>query len=164
MEDNLRKVIVILAILCFLLEVEIGQETVIPMLTQSQFAKLGSTVPKVPDETVFAEKLQKMNDTIMLTGFIVSGVAAGVIGGYLIEEAIWWRPITTVTPGSSVWIETGPTSGKWITTPGSTSTAYGDTSPNGILTNTWVSVGDAAIGAALSFGIYELGHKILHWW
>jgi hypothetical protein len=81
-------------------------------------------------------------------GALVGGVAGSLVPiGQIVS--------TTPSTNSTFWVETGPTTGKWITTtiPGTTS----------VSPNPWIVASGSVISAAISVGFYELGRQIFHW-
>ena len=103
--------------------------------------------------------LDKLNKQIAVEQEIAVNVNLGLVGGIVgavFGSAFGQTSSTVIGPSSSVWTETGPTSGTWVTVPGTSTT----TTQISVL-NT--SIG-AVAGAAISIGIYELGHRVLKWW
>ena len=79
-------------------------------------------------------------DPILAVGLI--GAFSGVVVGEVVESTIWTSPVTT---NGAV-------------------TGFTDVSPNGLMGNNWTVVGNMAIGAIVSIGFYELGHRVFKWW
>lgn len=103
--------------------------------------------------------LDKLNKQIAVEQEIAVNFDLGLVGGIVgaFAGSLFGQTSSTVIgPSSSVWTQTGPTSGAWITIPGTSTT----TTQISVL-NTAVG---AAAGAAISIGVYELGHRVLKWW
>jgi hypothetical protein len=66
--------------------------------------------------------------------------------------------IVLMSAAVTIGVAAGLVAGSWI------NTWIDDTHSTSLLSNGWVALGDAAVGAALSFGVYELGRRVWHWW
>ena len=124
--DGMRKTIVSILLLLVTTGLLFAQEMAIPTLSPNALKLLASkdTAPTIPTDAQFDRELKRKSDTAMIAGFVASGLVAGIAGGYLIDRALYWKPVTTVTitPASTTWEETGPAPGQWVTTPASSST------------------------------------------
>jgi hypothetical protein len=108
----------------------------------------------------------KLQEAIAVDGImVVVGGFGGIVAGDLVNQVLWQKSVNvvTVTPAHYA---LNPATGTIDLVPAAsaTSSQLQDTSPNGAMNNAWVKAGNAAIGAIISIGIYELGHSILHWW
>ena len=149
------------------------------IISASILAQNGTRIPMTPlSELTPIEKaalpidIDKLNRKVAseqeIVGdgtFVIIGGIVGFMAGELINTAIWSKSITVATQVPAHYVFDSAT-GNSVFIPESTaySSSIEDTSPNGVLSNAWTAAGNAAIGAALSVGIYELGHRVLRWW
>jgi len=107
-----------------------------------------------PDMAAFDHQIAVQQEIGADVEFGLIGTVAGLaIGGLSIFDTT--STSTTTTPGQYV---ISQTSGQIVYVPPSTSTSS-SSSPN-----TWAMAGGAVAGAAIGVGVYELGHRIFHWW
>jgi hypothetical protein len=147
--------IIILSVFSF---VSVFAQSKIPMLAQNDPRLTLYAGSENQDVVAIQHDTEQKAYIVSLVDFGLVGALAGVVVGEIIP--LWQVTTTKVSPASSTtaWVDTGPTSGQWVTTtiPASSSTS---TSANSLV----VACG-AVIGAGIAIGVYELGHRILRWW
>lgn len=153
----------------FVLIVVVGSlfaQTKLPMLARDD-PKLGpyADVPdSATDWVAFDKKIAMQQEVWANISFGIIGAVAGGFAGSALFQTSTTIPATTTTATTPTWVPdpngpvTDSTSGIWkfltTTTPASTSTS----------SNGWAIAGGAVVGAAITVGIFELGHRVFKWW
>ncbi len=148
-----------------------GQGTPIPSMTQAQIdADLAAAEKSLPpDQQAADRRFDRAAEIMAAVDYGFCGALLGLAAGSSIP--LWQNQTMTskaipAIPASSVttWqqVPGSTTQGIWVTTPIPASPAVPPVfSPTA---NPWVEAGGVIAGAALSVGIYELGHRVLRWW
>lgn len=170
---NMKKITILFVLLALIATLVAGQGTPIPSMTQAQIdADLAAAEKSLPpDQLAVDRRFDRAAEIMAAVDYGFCGAILGFAAGSSIplwqnqtmtSKAIPAIPASSVTTWQQVPGSTDPTQGIWVTTPIPASPAVPPVfSPTA---NPWVEAGGVIAGAALSAGIYELGHRVLRWW